>query len=98
MKMNELHQWAHVLLRVTIGLMFVFAGLGKVTGIEGVVGMLSGLGFPAAAFFAWILALSELIFGALVFVGYKMKYAAWPLAFVLLVAEILVVIPSAGIS
>ncbi|MEK6843951.1 MAG: DoxX family protein, partial [Nanoarchaeota archaeon] len=47
---------------------------------------------------AWILILSEAIFGALILVGYKVKYTAWPLAFVLLIAEILVVIPNGGIG
>lgn len=61
---------------------------------EGVVGMLTGIGFIVPTFFAWILILSELIFGVLVFVGYKTKYTAWYLAFIMLVAETTVVAPS----
>lgn len=98
MATKDMHMIGHTLLRVFIGLMFVFAGFKKVTGIDGVTGMLSGLGFPAAVFFAWVLALAELVLGAFVFAGFKTKYAAWPLAFVLLVAEVLVVIPGAGIA
>lgn len=90
--------WGHTLLRVTIGLLFTLAGFNKVTGIEGVTGMLSGMGFPVAVLFAWILALAELIFGVLVLVGYKTEYTAWPLAVILLIATVLVVIPNAGIT
>jgi len=98
MTKGEMHMLGHTLLRVVIGLMFVFAGFAKVTGIEGVVGLLTGIGFPVATFFAWILALSELIFGALIFIGFRTKYTTWPLAFVLFVAWMTVVIPSDGIS
>ena len=98
MKDRELHLLGHTLLRVTLGLMFAIAGFNKVMGIDGVTGMLSGLGFPVPLFFAWILALSELVFGALIFLGFQTRYTTWPLAFVLLVAEILVVIPNSGIA
>lgn len=98
MKNSEKHMIGHTLLRVAIGLMFIVTGFNKVTGIDGVVGMLTGLGFPAASMFAWILALSELIFGALIFIGYKTKYTTWPLAFVLLIAELTVVLPNSGIG
>lgn len=98
MATKDMQMIGHTLLRVFIGLMFVLAGFKKVTGIDGVTGMLSGLGFPAAVFFAWVLALAELVLGLFVFAGFKTKYAAWPLAFVLLVAEVLVVIPGAGIA
>ncbi len=86
----------HTLLRVTIGALFLVAGIKKFMATEGVVGMLSGLGFPAPTFFAWILMLSEVIFGAAILVGYKVKYTAWPLVIVLAVATILVVIPNSG--
>jgi putative oxidoreductase len=95
---NNTHMIGHTLLRVTIGLMFVFAGFKKVMGIDGVVGMLTGIGFPAATLFAWILALSELIFGVLIFIGFKTRYTTWPLAFVLLVAWMTVIIPNQGIG
>ena len=56
--------------------------------------MLTGINFIAPTFFAWVLLLSELIFGLAVLVGYKVKYTALPLAFVMLVAEVMVVIPN----
>ena len=76
--------------------MFLVVGIGKLSNPNGVNGMLEGLGFPAAMIFAWILIIAEVLGGALVLVGYKVKYSAWVLAFVLVVATILVVLPKDG--
>jgi len=74
--------------RILIGLMFLVAGILKVFVIKpaGVVGMLSGIGFPAPTVFAWILILSEIIFGACVLFNVQMKWAPIPLMIILLVA------------
>ena len=96
MNKSDMHMFSHTLLRVVLGLMFVIAGYKKFTSPEGVVGMVSGLIFPLSTFptfFAWVLILSELVFGALIIVGWKVKYTAWPLAFIMLVAEVTVVAP-----
>jgi len=98
MNKSETHMYAHTLLRVVLGLLFVFQGYRKLMNPEGVVSMLTGIGFPIPMVFAWILLLSELIFGALLLIGFKVKYTAWPLAFILLVAEITVVIPWQGLT
>jgi putative oxidoreductase len=97
MDKKDLHLIGHTLLRVTIGLMFVVTGINKLRNISGIEGMLGNLGFPISSVFAWILALSELIFGFLIFLGFKTKFTSLPLAFILLVAEVLVVIPNSGI-
>ena len=97
MNEKDKHLWGHTILRVTIGFLFLITGYGKVTNPDGVVGMLTGFGLPIPIILAWILILSELIFGALVLVGYKVKYTAWPLAAVLLLAWILVSIPKFGV-
>jgi len=97
MNKSDMHMYSHTLLRVVIGLLFVIQGYRKFTNPDGVVAMLTGIGFPLATFFAWILLLSELVFGALILVGFKIKYTAWPLAFILLVAELTVVMPGQGI-
>jgi uncharacterized membrane protein YphA (DoxX/SURF4 family) len=98
MKEKNYHLLGHTLLRVTIGLLFVISGIRKFSNPEGVSGMLGGIGFPAPIAFAWILIASEFIFGLLIFIGYKVKYTAWPLAFVLFVALITVTIPNSGIG
>ena len=95
---SDKHMLGHTLLRVAIGFLFLVAGIKKITAPDKVVGMLGNLGFPIAQFFGWLLILSEIIFGALILVGYKVKYTAWPLAIVLAVAWILVVVPNGGIT
>lgn len=92
------HMLGHTLLRVVIGLLFLFAGVKKLMNPDSVTGMLTNMGFPIAMAFAWILILSELIFGALILVGYKTKYTSWPLAIILAVAWIVAVVPNGGIS
>ena len=85
-------------LRIALGLFFIIPGLSKLMNPAGITGMLSGLGFPAATLFAWILLLSEIIFGASLLIGYKTKIAVWPLSIILVVAIILVVIPGFDFS
>ncbi len=95
---SDYHMYGHTLIRVTVGLLFIIMGFGKLTNPSGIVGMLGGLGFPIPIFFGWSLLLSELIFGALILIGYKVRYTAWPLAIILVVAVVTVSIPSEGIS
>jgi putative oxidoreductase len=45
-------------------------------GIPGVTGFLSGLGFPMASLFAYILAYGELVFGAMMIIGLLTHWVA----------------------
>lgn len=87
---------SHFVLRILLGLLFVVPGLGKLMDPKGIIGMLGGLGFPAPAFFGWLLLLSEIVFGLAVIIGYKVKWTAWPLVIVLAVATITVHLPALG--
>tara|TARA_Y100000034_G_scaffold136712_1_gene215104 strand:- start:2488 stop:2877 length:390 start_codon:yes stop_codon:yes gene_type:complete len=98
MNKSDKHMFGHTLLRVTIGLLFFLAGYGKIQNPDGIIGMLGTLGFPAAAAFGWILILSELIFGALILIGYKVKVTAWPLAIILAIAWLTVTVPNSSIG
>ncbi len=73
---------------ILLGLLMLIPGLLKlfVMGPSAVVGMLSGLGFPAATFFAWVLILSEIIFGALILARWNLRYTVWPPMIILTVA------------
>jgi putative oxidoreductase len=95
---SEKHMLGHTLLRVTIGLLFLIAGINKIKDPSGIIGMLGGIGFPIATFFGWLLILSEIVFGALILIGYKVKVTAWPLAIILAVAWILVTVPNGGLT
>ncbi|MEK6800631.1 MAG: DoxX family protein [Nanoarchaeota archaeon] len=71
-----------------LGLLMLVAGLVKLFIMKpsAVVGMLSGMGFPAATFFAWILILSEIVFGALILAKWKLKYTVIPPMIILIIA------------
>ena len=99
MKTNDKIAWSHTAIRVLIGLMFALAGFNKLMDPSGITGLLSGIAVFAWApgFWAWVLLLSELVFGLLLLVGYKVKYTAWPLALVMLVAWLTVVVGGSGL-
>ena len=87
--------YSRAILRVITGILFLLPGIMKLMDPSGITGMLSGLGFPAPSFLAWILLLSEIIFGASLIVGWKTRYTTWPLVVVLLVATLTVAIAGA---
>ena len=89
---------AQLLLRVTLGLLFIIPGVSKLMDLSGITGMLGGLGFPAAGLFAWILLLSEIIFGITLVLGWKTQKTAWPLVLILVVATLLVHLKSVDFS
>lgn len=87
-------EYGPAVLRVFLGLLFIVPGLGKLMDPTPITGMLGTLGFPAAGFFAWLLLLSEIVFGLAVLLGWKLEWTVWPLVLVLLVATVMVAIPN----
>ncbi|MEK6951024.1 MAG: DoxX family protein [Nanoarchaeota archaeon] len=87
-------KYGPTILRVVLGLLFILPGLNKLANPGMIIGMLGQLGFPAAGLFGWILLLSEILFGAAVLVGWKLRYTVWPLVVVLAVATLLVGLPA----
>lgn len=85
--------------RILLGLLMLVPGLMKlfVMGPSAVTSMLDGMGFPVPVFFAWILILSEIVFGIAVLANWKLQYTAWPPAFILAVAT-LVTIPWSNLA
>ncbi|MEK6891212.1 MAG: DoxX family protein [Nanoarchaeota archaeon] len=92
--MKNYKEYSPLIIRVFVGLLLLIPGIFKLMNPAGITGMLTGLGFPAPVLFAWILILIEIIFGAIVILGWKLKYTVWPLVVVLVVATITVVIPN----
>jgi len=80
------HDLALLLLRIGVGLIFIVAGWGKITGIEGTQQFFGNIGIPMAGIMAWVVAIVELVGGLMVLTGYKIQIPAVLLAIVMLVA------------
>jgi putative oxidoreductase len=69
--------------------MFFILGLTKLANPGGFAGSLDKLGFPISLTLAWVVLVIEIIGGAMLTVGFKVEYAAVPLAAVLIVATLI---------
>lgn len=94
MNTSSCHQWCQkhglstglFILRVFLGILFVMNGWMKLGNMEMFIGGVASLGFPAATFFAYAAALTELLGGIALLVGFGVRVAAGLLAVVMLVA------------
>lgn len=74
-------------LRVSVAVIFISSGWQKLDGgMEGFTGAVAGLGFPAAAFFAYAAALVEFVGGIAILLGIGTRVFAGLIAIVMLVA------------
>lgn len=62
-------QWGLLVLRFVVGIVFIYHGWMKLTGIEGAAGMMQGIGLPMPLFWAWLVALVEFVGGIAVILG-----------------------------
>ena len=83
-KLGEYRAYAPLILRVVLGIIFAAHGYQKLTGMDGVFGMVTGLGLPA--FSAYILTYTELLGGLALIAGLATRYAAALIAIVMIVA------------
>ncbi len=74
------------LLRLAVGVMFVYHGYGKLTNIDQTAGFLGMLGFPASTFFAYVLGLTEFLGGLMLIAGVATCGAAVALSIAMIVA------------
>lgn len=88
--MTDLKSYGPTALRLGLGILFIFMGIGKFQNPSGVTGMLQNIGFPVAIFWAWLLLLSEIIFGAAILIGFKVKFTTIPLIIIILIAIVTV--------
>jgi putative oxidoreductase len=72
--------------RVTLGVLFVSTGWGKVHSLDKVTGFFMDLGIPAPGFHAHLVSFVELIGGALLVIGLCSRLSALPLAVSMAVA------------
>lgn len=86
MNTEKYYDWAPLLLRLGVGLIFVYAGWGKLTGIEGTTEFFGNIGIPLAGLMAWVVALVEFVGGLMVLTGFKITIPSLLLAFIMVVA------------
>ena len=86
MNTEKYYDWAPLLLRLGIGLIFVYAGWGKITGIEGTAEFFGNIGIPLAGVMAWVVAIVEFVGGLMILTGFKITVPALLLAIVMIVA------------
>ncbi|MBI2661811.1 DoxX family protein [Candidatus Woesearchaeota archaeon] len=87
-------RYGPAILRVFLGLLFIVPGITKLMNPAGIIGLVGKIGFPIAPLFGWIVIISELVCGAALIAGYKLKYAVWPLVVIMGVAAVAVYLPS----
>lgn len=73
-------------LRITWGHQFFLFGLHKLRGIEETVQFFQDLGIPQATFHAYLVGISECVFGFCLFIGFASRLVSIPLMIIMLVA------------
>jgi putative oxidoreductase len=81
-----------LLVRLALGIVFVHAGWLKVGSMDMVLASFGSMGIPAAL--AYFVAYAELIGGALLIVGFLVRYVGLVLAAIMLVATFMVHLPN----
>jgi uncharacterized membrane protein YphA (DoxX/SURF4 family) len=88
--MKKIFDYSIAVNRVLLGLLILVPGLAKlfIMGPNAISGMLSGIALFAwaPAFWAWILILSEIVFGIAIIGNYKLRFTTIPPMIILLVA------------
>ena len=75
--------------RVLLALMFILAGLSKLTNIAGTAGYIASGGLPAPMLLAVVVGLLELLGGIAIAVGFHARWAALALGLFTLLASVL---------
>jgi len=83
---NKYKDLGLLLLRIGVGVIFIVAGWGKLTGIEGVQGFFGNLGIPLPALMAWVVAIVEFVGGIMVLLGAYARIPYLLLAIIMVVA------------
>ncbi len=75
-----------LLVRLTLGVVFIGTGWGKLQSLPDVTAFFAGLHIPAPGFHARLVAIIELVGGILILVGLGTRLVSLPLVFTMLVA------------
>ena len=85
----QINQWALTLLRVVLGIIFIYHGYIKLFvtgGFKGTIAFFSAIGIPAATYSALVVALAEFIGGLLLLIGLLTRWTTLVLIFEMTVA------------
>ncbi|MFU8861114.1 MAG: DoxX family protein [Cyclonatronaceae bacterium] len=91
---EKYHDLAILLLRIGVGIIFIVAGWGKLTGIEGAQGFFASSGVPLPGIMAWVVAIIEFVGGIMVLTGTYIRLPAVLLAIIMIGAIIFVKLDS----
>jgi len=83
--MNDQKDWAALLGRMLLALLFVISGFGKIPGFQGTVGHIAGKGLPLPEVLAALAVLVELGGGIAIALGWKTRWVAAAMILFLLV-------------
>lgn len=89
-QLGQNYDLAILFLRIAVGVIFIAAGWGKLTGIEGTQEFFSAIGIPAASLMAFVVAIVEFFGGLMVLAGLYLRVPSLLLAFVMVIAIITV--------
>ena len=88
--MNDSYKsYVSVVGRVLLALMFIVAGFGKLTNLQGTAGYIASGGLPAPMVLAVLVGLLELVGGLALVVGYQVRWVGLALALFTLAASVL---------
>lgn len=91
------HKWAALPLRLIIGFGFIYHGFPKLfssSGHDGFVGMLQGMGIPAAGLLAWVVGIVEVVGGLMLIAGAFVMIVTVLQSIIMLVALFMVHLPN----
>ncbi len=79
-KLVSLFDWADVIGRIGLALLFLWSGYGKFAYAAPAVAYMQAYGLPASDILIWPTALVEVVGGAMLVLGWKARWAALALA------------------
>jgi len=74
---GALHKYGPLVARILMAILFLFSGIGKITGFAGTVGYIESVGLPMASVLAVIAIIVELAGAAFLLIGWQGRLGAW---------------------
>lgn len=85
-----------LLIRLSVGMIFVMHGIAKIGNIAGTAGFLGMVGIPAPEIMVYVLIAIEVVGGLMIISGFALRFAAVLTGIAMVVAALTVGLPSGG--